>query len=154
MTPLFKKLNLGDHREIVVVDAPASFDSELATLDGVKIFRNPKKRSSISFAIFFVQTLSSVAAAAAALKAAAGDPVVWFAYPKASSKNYRCEFNRDNGWEAVGAAGFEGVRQVAIDADWSALRFRRVEEIKTLKRDPERCLTSEGKTRSAIKGRS
>jgi len=28
-------------------------------------------------------------------------------------------------------AGFDSVRQVAIDEDWSALRFRRVEYIKT-----------------------
>jgi hypothetical protein len=31
-------------------------------------------------------------------------------------------------------AGFEPVRQVAIAADWSALRFRRVETIKKLTR--------------------
>jgi hypothetical protein len=29
------------------------------------------------------------------------------------------------------AAGFDTVRQVAIDEDWSALRFRRVEYIKS-----------------------
>jgi hypothetical protein len=57
--------------------------------------------------------------------------VIWFAYPKASSKRYRCEFNRDTGWAAVRAVGFDTVRQVAIDGDWSALRFRRIEYIKT-----------------------
>ena len=30
--------------------------------------------------------------------------------------------------------GFEPVRQVAIDEDWSALRFRRAEHIKTMTR--------------------
>ena len=38
--------------------------------------------------------------------------------------------NCDSGWPVLGAAGFEPVRMVAIDADWSALRFRRVEHIK------------------------
>ncbi|HNM27658.1 MAG TPA: hypothetical protein PKL15_19570, partial [Saprospiraceae bacterium] len=56
------------------------------------------------------------------------------AYPKGSSKTYRCEFNRDNGWQALGEVGYEPVRQVAIDEDWSALRFRRVEFIKTMTR--------------------
>jgi hypothetical protein len=37
--------------------------------------------------------------------------------------------NRDTGWEALQAAGFDTVRLVAIDADWSALRFRRKEHI-------------------------
>jgi hypothetical protein len=63
-----------------------------------------------------------------------GDAIVWIAYPKKSSKKYRCEFNRDDGWTVLGAAGFEPVRQVAIDEDWSALRFRRGEFIKTMTR--------------------
>lgn len=63
-------------------------------------------------------------------KKAEGDAVVWFAYPKQSSKRYHCEFNRDTGWQALSDAGFEGVRQVSIDDDGSAIRFRRVEFIK------------------------
>ena len=58
-----------------------------------------------------------------------GDAIVWFAYPKGTSRKYQCDFNRDNGWDALKALGFDTVRQVAIDADWSALRFRRVEFI-------------------------
>ncbi|GAB2951440.1 hypothetical protein GCM10027048_15530 [Hymenobacter coalescens] len=71
---------------------------------------------------------------AAQLGHAPGDAAVWVAYPKTTSKKYRCEFNRDTGWAALGAAGFEPVSQVAIDEDWSALRFRRVEYIRKLTR--------------------
>ncbi|HEX3314843.1 MAG TPA: hypothetical protein VHR72_08140 [Gemmataceae bacterium] len=131
MTPLFKKLNLGSHRDILVVDAPASFEPELAALDGVAIARDPKQAKSIAFAVVFVMTLAEVAAAAKLLPKATGDAIVWFAYPKGTSKRYRCEFNRDNGWAAIQAAGFESVRMVAIDEDWSALRFRRSEFVKS-----------------------
>ena len=62
---------------------------------------------------------------------AKGDALLWFAYPKATSRKYVCEFNRDTGWDALRAVGFESVRVVAIDEDWSALRFRRVEFMKT-----------------------
>jgi len=79
---------------------------------------------------------------------AKGDALVWFAYPKKSSKMYTCDFDRDTGWNALGAAGFEGVRQVAIDADWSALRFRRIEYIKTMQRDPKRTMSAGGKQRT------
>lgn len=66
-------------------------------------------------------------------KATSGeDAIVWVAYPKGTSKNYQCEFNRDTGWGKLGELGFEPVRQVAIDADWTALRFRRVEYIKKM----------------------
>jgi hypothetical protein len=78
---------------------------------------------------------------------AAGDVILWFAYPKGTSKKYKCDFNRDTGWAALGAAGFEPVRMVAIDDDWSALRFRRVEYIQSLKRDSSWLYTQEGKMR-------
>jgi hypothetical protein len=71
------------------------------------------------------------------------------AYPKGSSKRYQCEFNRDGGWDVLAHAGFEAVRQVAIDEDWSALRFRRVEFIKSLTRAPGRAATQAGKRRAA-----
>jgi hypothetical protein len=130
MTPLFKKLNLGSHQDILVLDAPESFDPELKSLADVKVRRKAGK-SPVAFAIAFVKTLAEVEAAAAALlPKAEGDAVIWFAYPKGTSKRYRCEFNRDNGWASVNAAGFETVRQVAIDEDWSALRFRRSEFVK------------------------
>jgi hypothetical protein len=73
--------------------------------------------------------------------------VIWFAYPKGSSQQYACDFNRDTGWAALGAAGFEPVRQVAIDADWSALRFRRAAFVKTMTRDASRAISSLGKSR-------
>ena len=37
----------------------------------------------------------------------------------------------------MGEAGFEPVRMVAIDEDWSALRFRRAEFIKNMTRPEE-----------------
>ncbi|MBK8836749.1 MAG: hypothetical protein IPO29_18610 [Anaerolineae bacterium] len=132
---VFHKLNLKDQTEIVVVNAPASFEPELAALAGVSVVRDARAAKAIAFAIAFTITQKEVDAAAKALTAnAAGDAVLWFAYPKGSSKKYTCEFNRDTGWAALAAAGYEPVRQVAIDEDWSALRFRKVEHIKTMTR--------------------
>lgn len=151
MTPLFKKLNLGDHREVLVLNGPESFEAELQLLEDVDVFRKTKRGCEIGFAIYFVTTLKGIATAAKTLSQAPGDPVIWFAYPKGTSKKYDCEFNRDNGFGALGEAGFEGVRQVAIDEDWSALRFRRVEQIKYLKRSSSMALTKEGKSRTKKK---
>ena len=75
------------------------------------------------------------------------DAVIWFAYPKGTSKKYKSEINRDNGWQVLGEGGFEPVRMVAIDEDWSALRFRRVEHIKTMTRAKESRMTAQGKAR-------
>ncbi|HEY2676167.1 MAG TPA: hypothetical protein VGI65_04305 [Steroidobacteraceae bacterium] len=131
-TPLFKKLNLGEHDEIVVLDAPESFETELGRLKGVKILRNPKSPKAVKFALAFAVTQAQLDRGSAMLaKASEGDSILWFAYPKGTSKRYSCEFNRDNGWGVIRGLGFESVRQVAIDDDWSALRFRRVEFVKS-----------------------
>ncbi len=62
---------------------------------------------------------------------------------------YTCEFNRDTGFQPLGDAGFEPVRMVAIDDDWTAMRVRRVEFIKTLTRPESFALSTEGKKRTA-----
>jgi hypothetical protein len=131
MTPLFKKLNLGAHEEIVLINAPDSFEAELKQLRGVKILRDPGKPKAVKFALAFAVTQADLDRASKLLAAASdGDAVFWFAYPKGSSKRYVCEFNRDTGWGVIRAAGFDSVRMVAIDEDWSALRFRRLEYVK------------------------
>jgi hypothetical protein len=131
-TPLFNKLNLGAHDEIVVFNAPESFESELKQLKGVKIVRDPGKPRAIKFGLAFAMTQAQLDRASKLLAAGSeGDAVLWFAYPKGTSKRYTCEFNRDAGWGVIRAAGFDSVRMVAIDEDWSALRFRRLEYVRS-----------------------
>jgi hypothetical protein len=155
MSEVFKKLNLKDQTEIVVLNAPESFEPELArleTLQGIAIRRDLKEVRQVAFSLAFVTKQKEVDALAKAVaRKAAGDAVVWFVYPKGTSKKYKCEFNRDTGWAALGEAGFESVRMVAIDEDWSALRFRRAEFVKTMKREETRALSKQGKAKVAKK---
>jgi hypothetical protein len=86
-------------------------------------------------------------------RAAQGDAALWMVYPKGSSKRYRCEFNRDTGWAALGEAGYEPVRMVAVDEDWSALRFRKAEFIRAMKRNPEGAISALGREKAASQAR-
>jgi hypothetical protein len=152
--PVFQKLNLKDHAEIVVLTAPDSFESELSRLRGVRVRKSLSGVSKISFALAFVTRQHEVDELAKSIaKLAEGDAIVWFAYPRGSSKRYTCDFNRDTGWRVLGAAGFEGVRMVAIDEDWSAVRFRRTEFIKTMTRDASGAMSKAGKARTTRKKR-
>jgi len=128
MTPLFKKLNLKDQRCVWVLNAPASFEPELAALEGVQIQRSLDEAGEVGFALAFVANAAVLAEVAPALiDRAPGDAILWFAYPKLSSKRYQSDLTRDEGWAFLGEAGLRPVRQVAIDEDWSAVRFRRKE---------------------------
>jgi hypothetical protein len=138
MSDIFEKLNLTDQQEILVLHAPESFLPELARLPVLTIQHHIESVPEIGFFLAFVTRKSEVDALAGAVAARApGDAIVWFAYPKSTSKRYQCDFNRDTGWDALRAAGFDTVRAVAIDEDWTALRFRRVEYIKARENNTE-----------------
>ena len=142
------KLNLKDQKEIVVVNAPPSFEPDLKALEGVAVKRKPADAKQIAFLLAFVTTTREVDALAKTVASKTlPDAVVWFAYPKSTSKKYTSEISRDAGNEALGEAGFEPVRMVAIDEDWTGKRFRRVAFIKNLTRDPRALVSKEGKKR-------
>ena len=149
MTRIFYKLNLKDQTEILVLNPPQSFEPELAALTGITVVREVNQARKMDFVLAFVtqqeqvDTISKIIAAKAE-----GDAMVWFVYPKGTSKKYKSSINRDSGWEIMGKADFERVRLVAIDEDWSALRFRRVEFIKTMERRESFAQTKDGKAKT------
>ena len=125
------QLNLKEHSAIVVVNAPPSFETELTALKGVTVLRDLKMAKAVHFALVFATQQKQVDSISKVLAdKAQGDALLWFAYPKGTSKNYKCDFNRDTGWNVIRSVGFDTVRAVAMDEEWSALRFRRVEFIK------------------------
>ena len=131
MATVFEKLNLKDQQEIVVLNAPRSFEPELAGLPVLTIHHHLESVAQVGFFVGFVTHQNEVDALSAQVsQRAKGDAVVWFAYPKGTSKKFKCDFNRDTGWAVLKDAGFDTVRAIAIDEDWTALRFRRAEFIK------------------------
>ncbi len=130
MTALWNKLNLKKDQEIVVVNAPPSFAAALKALPRERVQQRISAIKELTFVLVFVEKKSELdKVSAAVIEKVAGDAILWFAYPKATSKRFACDFNRDTGWDVLRASGFDTVRQVAIDEDWSALRFRRTEFI-------------------------
>ena len=132
MATLLEKLNLKGHQEMLVLNAPESFNAELAHMPVLTIHRHIESVPEIRFSIAFVTRQSEVNKLAPQIASRAkGDATVWFAYPKGTSKKFKCDFNRDTGWDILKAAGFDTVRAISIDEDWTALRFRRKEFIKS-----------------------
>jgi hypothetical protein len=157
ITPLLKKLN-HKAQEIFIIAAPDEFKTEMDAMKkaGNKVTEIPlsslSKLKQLEFILSFVQTQAEVERIIQrADDKLLPDAVVWFAYPKGTSKKYKAAINRDNGWEALGKKGFEPVRAIAVDEDWSALRFRKVEFIKTMTRNANFAMTAEGKIKAGKK---
>jgi hypothetical protein len=128
MGPVFSQLELEDQPEVAVLNAPLSFEPELSWLADRRVVRELAEVVTVRFALAFAARRAELDALAAALALRAdGDSVLWFAYPKRTSRRYRADFDRDHGWELLTEAGFVPVRQVSIDEDWSALRFRQAD---------------------------
>ena len=106
MATVFAKLNLRDHKQIVVLDSPSSFECELTALKGVEVIRDLKMAKQVTFSLAFVTTPEQVDALAPAIaRKAEGDAIVWFAYPKGTSKRYKSQIDRDHGWNMLGREG-------------------------------------------------
>ena len=136
MNPIFKKLNYKNQKAIHVINAPESFKKDMNDMQDLATIKTSLAGAKgVEFFLAFVTRQKEVDDLTKKVSPLMiDDGVLWFAYPKGSSKKYKCEFNRDNGWSEPGKLGWEGVRMVAIDEDWSVLRFRKAEHIKTMTR--------------------
>ncbi len=151
MTALFKKLNFKEQKMALVLNAPSEFASHLEDLEQLTLIdTNVRETVNYDFLIVFVYSNEDINTFAQQLDAhLVSDATLWYAYIKKSSKKYKSDIARDTeGWHLLGERGYEGVRQVAIDADWSALRFRHVDFIKSMKRSNSMAISAKGKERT------
>jgi hypothetical protein len=79
------------------------------------------------------------------------DPILWIAYPKKSSKKNKGTLTRDLGWDSFAPLKLEPVSQLSLDDDYSILRFRRVDQIKKITRNPKMAISIETKKRTSYK---
>lgn len=149
MNTVIKKLQYKLQPEVLIVNAPEEFRAivddwkKMATVqsDGVE-------GKTFNFAMIFIKTPREVNAAAKKfVKMLEPDAVFWMVYPKKTSKKYKTEITRDEGWQALGDLGYEGVAMVSVDDDWSAFRFRKADFIKTLNRRESMAMSAEGKAK-------
>ena len=63
-----------------------------------------------------------------AVKALGPDGLLWMAYRKGAAGKVSA-LTRDTGWEPLRAAGWDTVRSVSINDEWTGLRFRPAAQI-------------------------
>jgi hypothetical protein len=133
MSALLDKLNYKGQKRISIINADESFVFHVSKeLKGVIIDQKIDPRYPYEFIILFVKSALEIEAMAPiTLHNLLADGVLWFCYPKKTSKKYSSDIDRDHGWKTLNDSGFYGVRLVAIDEDWSALRFRNIKYIKS-----------------------
>lgn len=127
MTDLFRKLNWKGHAPVVLFHAPASFADERDAMAAEAQFQtDPKAGLNAPFALVFGTNRAEMEARVPVVYAAtSAEAILWLCYPKQTSKAYKSDLNRDSLWELVKQWGLSPNRQIAIDDDWSAMRFKK-----------------------------
>ena len=133
MKNLLYKLNYRKQKRISVINADDIFIHSISSeLKDVIIDQKIDPRYPYEFIIIFVKSISDVEQIAPmTIHNLMADGVLWFCYPKKTSKKYHSDIDRDHGWKILNDSGLNGIRMVAIDKDWSALRFRNKKYIKS-----------------------
>jgi hypothetical protein len=135
MTDLLTKLNYKGQERIVVINASDSFKEQTSeALKNIIVDRTIDPRYPYSYMILFVKSRAEIEQITpVALHNLTADGILWYCYPRKTSKKYSASIDRDHGWNILTNSGFQGVRLVQVDEDWSAIRFRNIKYIKSSK---------------------
>ncbi|KOP66000.1 hypothetical protein AMS62_12695 [Bacillus sp. FJAT-18019] len=147
--PIVKKLQFKDlGQPVLMLNAPQAYHEVIYSLQG-EVHTEPKQATYDFVQAFGTSNEELRRLAKVAASSVTDDGLLWLCYPKKSSKTYK---NSDCSRESIAGIladqGYEPVRQIAIDEDWSALRYRKVELIKKMSRSF--AVTAEGKERTGL----
>ena len=136
MDNILKKMRYGNQERIAVLNAPEVFRERVAgLLPGVQIDTEINARYLYDFMIAFTPEPEDIRKLApACIHNLSDDGKLWMAYQKGGSTKDTSGVNRDRGWNTVEESGYRRVSQVAIDEQWSALRFRNTKYVGSSKR--------------------
>ncbi len=123
MNAVLKKLQYRGQSPALLLRAPPEAEPLAANLEG-QVDRTAG--GEYAFVLAFARSLAEAEETAGDIAGAlAPGAIVWVAYPKGTSKRYTTDINRDSGRALFEKHGLVGVSLVALDDDWSAMRYKR-----------------------------
>ncbi|NBR55567.1 MAG: hypothetical protein EBU05_00560 [Chitinophagia bacterium] len=126
---LLEKLQLKDEKNLLIQGLPSSVEKQFAKLSYNKNLTPLLKTRKIDFALIFAinqfQLNNILKELFTALHT---DCKLWIAYPKTTSKIVS-DLNRDASWDILSKNDFEAIRQVTLDHVWTAMRFKKVDQL-------------------------
>src|SRR4051812_26889836 len=124
MKEVIKKFKFKDNG--VALNAPAAIEKEFVKLGFLTDFdRKAKSRNTV---VFINNSKEYLDFLKKGLKNIEPDSVLWFAYPKGTSK-IKTDINRDNIRVTGEEFNITTVTAISINDTWSALRFRPIDRV-------------------------
>lgn len=111
----------------IVINAPTTIENEFIKIGFTTKF---ERENSANTLIFIIDNKELLNFLETGLKNVKPDSVLWFAYPKGTSK-IKTDINRDIIRMTGEEFGITTVAAISIDDTWSALRFRPLDKVGT-----------------------
>ena len=124
MKDIIQKFKFKDNG--IVINAPTALEQEFLKLDFKTTF--DRKNKSTNTLVFINDNKEYLDFLKNNLKNIEVDSVLWFAYPKGTSK-IKTDINRDTIRTTGEEFGITTVTAISINDTWSALRFRPIEKV-------------------------
>ena len=126
---ILEKLQLKEEKNLLVQGLPSSVEKQFAKLSYNKNLTPLLKARKIDFALIFaINQLQLNNILKEVFSALHPESKLWIAYPKTTSKIVS-DLNRDASWEILSKNEYEAVRQVTLDHVWTAMRFKKLDQI-------------------------
>jgi hypothetical protein len=125
---LLGKLQIKPGQALAMLDTPDGLMESLGPQLGSVTLTEGAPGATDAVLLFVTRRADVIPRAEAAIALLRPGGLLWVAYPKGGS-SAPTDLNRDKLWEAMQPSGWRPVRQVAIDATWSGLRFRPADEV-------------------------
>lgn len=131
-TPLYKKLGIKPGYSVLVLGAPEGYAERLGELpEGVNLLDKAPREGRVDVVHAFVRDAAELRKVAPeAIDALKPGGLLWFSYPKKSSK-LNTDLDRDSSWAPLTDAGLRIVTAISVDDTWTGLRFRPVSDVKS-----------------------
>ena len=126
---ILEKLQLKEEKNLLIQGLPSSVEKQFAKLSYNKNLTPLLKTRKIDFALIFaINQLQLNNILKEVFPALHPESKLWIAYPKTTSKIVS-DLNRDASWEILSKNEYEAVRQVTLDHVWTAMRFKKLDQI-------------------------
>ena len=126
---ILEKLQLKEEKNLLIQGLPSSVEKQFAKLAYNKNLTPLLKTRKIDFALIFaINQLQLNNILKEVFSALHPESKLWISYPKTTSKIVS-DLNRDASWEILSKNEYEAVRQVTLDHVWTAMRFKKLDQI-------------------------
>lgn len=125
---ILRKLRYREGLKSKFINVPHDMQNELANLN---LEGSEDESAKYQFILLFTKNKADVdRLAQSTIDSIEFDNIFWIAYPKGGS-SIKTDINRNKLWDLLKPYGYRPVSQVSIDKDWSAMRFRPTERVKS-----------------------